>query len=244
MPPAEVSSTTGSGGGRDPGGCGGGRCAADGHPAALARPRGRVDAPGSTYRHCNDSGDVGRHCPCGVGAGRRRLAGLDECRPSIRPSSPDSPDLSAALVALQKRALGVLAGLPADALELGELFRAAGHELALVGRSGAGRVPRPGVGGPRLHDVGDAGRDAGDPGRAGATRTGTSARSSARSAPAGSPVGAGAGRRRRRRGHHVPHRRVRPDVAASRRSRSATRSRATCRAATSRSTRWRSGCRT
>ena len=54
--------------------------------------------------------------------------------PSLDPSvSPDSPDLSAALVALQKRALGVLAGLPADALELGELFRAAGHELALVG---------------------------------------------------------------------------------------------------------------
>ncbi|WP_315093108.1 CCA tRNA nucleotidyltransferase [uncultured Cellulomonas sp.] len=34
---------------------------------------------------------------------------------------------------LQKRALGVLAGLPADALELGGLFAAAGHELALVG---------------------------------------------------------------------------------------------------------------
>ncbi|GEK23101.1 CCA tRNA nucleotidyltransferase [Cellulomonas xylanilytica] len=54
--------------------------------------------------------------------------------PSLDPSvGPDSPDLSAALVALQKRALSVLAGLPADALELGELFRAAGHELALVG---------------------------------------------------------------------------------------------------------------
>nr|WP_246123763.1 CCA tRNA nucleotidyltransferase [Cellulomonas terrae] len=36
-------------------------------------------------------------------------------------------------MALQKRALGVLAGLPSDALELGDLFRAAGHELALVG---------------------------------------------------------------------------------------------------------------
>ncbi|WP_456825061.1 CCA tRNA nucleotidyltransferase [Cellulomonas sp. P5_E12] len=36
-------------------------------------------------------------------------------------------------MALQKRALGVLAGLPPDALELGELFRASGHELALVG---------------------------------------------------------------------------------------------------------------
>ncbi|WP_235518514.1 CCA tRNA nucleotidyltransferase [Cellulomonas sp. Leaf334] len=36
-------------------------------------------------------------------------------------------------MALQKRALGVLAGLPTDALELGDLFRAAGHELALVG---------------------------------------------------------------------------------------------------------------
>jgi len=54
--------------------------------------------------------------------------------PSLDPSvGPDSPDLSAALVALQKRALSVLAGLPADALELGDLFRAAGHELALVG---------------------------------------------------------------------------------------------------------------
>ncbi|KQT02542.1 CCA tRNA nucleotidyltransferase [Cellulomonas sp. Leaf395] len=41
--------------------------------------------------------------------------------------------MSAALVGLQKRALSVLAGLPADALELGDLFRAAGHELALVG---------------------------------------------------------------------------------------------------------------
>ncbi|MDQ0372595.1 CCA tRNA nucleotidyltransferase [Cellulomonas humilata] len=54
--------------------------------------------------------------------------------PSLDPSvGPDSPDLSAALVALQKRALSVLAGLPSDALELGDLFRAAGHELALVG---------------------------------------------------------------------------------------------------------------
>ena len=47
---------------------------------------------------------------------------------------PRLPDLSAALVALQKRALGVLAGLPADALELGETCSARpGHELALVG---------------------------------------------------------------------------------------------------------------
>src|SRR4029079_2162601 len=54
--------------------------------------------------------------------------------PSLDPPvDPETPDLSAALVALQKRALGVLAGLPADALELGALFRAAGHELALVG---------------------------------------------------------------------------------------------------------------
>jgi poly(A) polymerase len=49
------------------------------------------------------------------------------------PVTPENPDLSAALVALQKRALGVLASLPPDALELGELFRSAGHELALVG---------------------------------------------------------------------------------------------------------------
>nr|WP_246247893.1 CCA tRNA nucleotidyltransferase [Cellulomonas septica] len=34
---------------------------------------------------------------------------------------------------MRRRALGVLAGLSGDAIELGELFRAAGHELALVG---------------------------------------------------------------------------------------------------------------
>jgi len=43
------------------------------------------------------------------------------------------PDENESLRALQKRALGVLAALPGGALELGELFRAAGHELALVG---------------------------------------------------------------------------------------------------------------
>lgn len=43
------------------------------------------------------------------------------------------PDESLSLIALQKRALGVLASLPADALELGAAFRDAGHELALVG---------------------------------------------------------------------------------------------------------------
>ncbi|SFB12667.1 poly(A) polymerase [Cellulomonas marina] len=37
------------------------------------------------------------------------------------------------LDALRRRAAGVLAGLPAEARELGERFRAAGHELALVG---------------------------------------------------------------------------------------------------------------
>lgn len=46
----------------------------------------------------------------------------------------DVPTVDAeALVALQKRAIGTLAGLAPAALELGELFRAAGHELALVG---------------------------------------------------------------------------------------------------------------
>ena len=46
---------------------------------------------------------------------------------------PDEPTNSPSLIALQKRAIGVLAALPADALELGELFAKAGHELALVG---------------------------------------------------------------------------------------------------------------
>ncbi|WP_456845196.1 CCA tRNA nucleotidyltransferase [Cellulomonas sp. P5_C6] len=53
--------------------------------------------------------------------------------PLDQSDDPETPDLGAALAALQKRALGVLAALPADALELGSLFRAAGHELALVG---------------------------------------------------------------------------------------------------------------
>lgn len=69
--------------------------------------------------------------------GRRRgdLAGLgvvpsEDLTP--RPAAAGTADPEA-LVALQKRALGVIAGLAPAALELGELFRAAGHELALVG---------------------------------------------------------------------------------------------------------------
>jgi len=42
-------------------------------------------------------------------------------------------DDASALAGLRKRALTVLSELAPDALELGELFRAAGHELALVG---------------------------------------------------------------------------------------------------------------
>ncbi|AEE47898.1 CCA tRNA nucleotidyltransferase [Cellulomonas fimi] len=53
--------------------------------------------------------------------------------PPLDPTTATTPDTAAALVALRKRALGVLAGLSGDAIELGELFRAAGHELALVG---------------------------------------------------------------------------------------------------------------
>ncbi|NYI58715.1 CCA tRNA nucleotidyltransferase [Cellulomonas soli] len=47
---------------------------------------------------------------------------------------PRDPETTAAAVlALQKRALAVLAGLAPEALELGALFRDAGHELSLVG---------------------------------------------------------------------------------------------------------------
>jgi len=49
------------------------------------------------------------------------------------PVEPTNPHAPQSLIALQKRAIAVLAGLPADALELGDLFRAAGHELSLVG---------------------------------------------------------------------------------------------------------------
>lgn len=53
--------------------------------------------------------------------------------PTGAPAGLSTTDPSAALTALRRRALGVLAGLSGDAIELGELFRAAGHELALVG---------------------------------------------------------------------------------------------------------------
>jgi poly(A) polymerase len=74
------------------------------------------------------------------------LAGLgvvpsDDLTPAPAPGAPqgapsDGPagDVDTeALVALQKRALGVIAGLAPAALELGDLFARAGHELALVG---------------------------------------------------------------------------------------------------------------
>lgn len=66
-----------------------------------------------------------------------RLAGLvvvppEDQTPSPAPADPGAVD-AGALVALQKRALGVIAGLAPAALELGELFQQAGHELALVG---------------------------------------------------------------------------------------------------------------
>ncbi|WP_251152944.1 CCA tRNA nucleotidyltransferase [Cellulosimicrobium sp. Marseille-Q4280] len=48
------------------------------------------------------------------------------------PTPPSSPPTPAALE-LQRRALAVLAELAPAAIELGEAFRAAGHELALVG---------------------------------------------------------------------------------------------------------------
>lgn len=59
-----------------------------------------------------------------------------EPSPELSPGSSPEPqraDARPAVRALQERALSVLAGLPGDALELGRLFEAAGHELALVG---------------------------------------------------------------------------------------------------------------
>ena len=57
--------------------------------------------------------------PSGLQTGPQTEPQADAVRPAVR--------------ALQERALAVLAGLPSDALELGRLFEAAGHELALVG---------------------------------------------------------------------------------------------------------------
>jgi len=51
----------------------------------------------------------------------------------VSTSAPCDPQPAAALAALQRRALSVLAGLAPEALELGSAFAAAGHELALVG---------------------------------------------------------------------------------------------------------------
>jgi poly(A) polymerase len=66
------------------------------------------------------------------------LAGLvvvpsDDLIPTPAPAEPGAAVDAGALLALQKRALGVITGLAPAALELGELFRQAGHELALVG---------------------------------------------------------------------------------------------------------------
>lgn len=57
--------------------------------------------------------------------------------PSLTPAPEGDPADAAPgqadLVALRRRALGVLAGLAPAAIELGQVFAAAGHELALVG---------------------------------------------------------------------------------------------------------------
>ena len=87
--------------------------------------------------------------PVTTGSARRGpdLAGLgvvpsDDLTPRTAPDQPPAAEAPAgagaavdadALLALQKRALGVIAGLAPAALELGDLFQAAGHELALVG---------------------------------------------------------------------------------------------------------------
>jgi poly(A) polymerase len=53
----------------------------------------------------------------------------DDAVPAARAAGPALP----ALVALQRRALGILTTLAPAALELGEIFHREGHELALVG---------------------------------------------------------------------------------------------------------------
>ena len=215
MPPAEVSSTTGSG--------------ADGTrvmrvagvDAQRMTARRRWHAPGDGWtrraRHI-DTVTTWQRPARPARAARRRAAPPTSGRlgrvPSLDPSvGPDSPDLSAALVALQKRALGVLAGLPADALELGELFRAAGHELALVG--GPVRDAFLGRASADLDFATSAtpGRDAGDPGPLGRRALGHRQGVRHHRRPPVRRSALVAGGRRRRRGDHVPDRRVRPDVA-------------------------------
>lgn len=67
-----------------------------------------------------------RPAPDDTAGGRRDDA------PAVRDGGGPVVDTDA-LLALQKRALGVIAGLAPDVLELGDRFDAAGYELALVG---------------------------------------------------------------------------------------------------------------
>ena len=153
--------------------------------------------------------------------------------PSLDPPvNPETPDLSAALVALQKRALGVLAGLPRRRPRAGRALPRGGARARARRRPGARRLPRAGVGATSTSRRRRRRTRPRRSWRAGATRTGTSARSSAPSARAGSRVVARWPRTSSSRSPRTAPTSTTPRR-ASRRSRSATPSRATCPGATS-----------
>ena len=154
------------------------------------------------------------------------------------PDRPDTPALDGqqpadAGLPLLRAAVARLAPVLPMLTELGERFAAAGHELALVGGpvrdAMLGRLARP-----RLHHRRPARRDPRGAPAAGPTRTGTSAARSARSAAQG-----------RRTSVEITTYRSDAydrDVAQARGDVRRHASRATSSAATSPSTRWRSGC--
>ena len=216
MPPAEVSSTVDAP--RD--GRRTGRIRSGWSPGALGMGycRRRAGLPVTTWR---------RLVPSRVRVAR--LAGL-----AVVPN-PDPRAVAAA----QRRAAEVLLRYSRRPGRAGAPVLGGGARARAGRRPGARRPARADGGStrPRLHHRRPAGRRSRRWCAAGPTRTGTSATSSAPSAP------------RKGAAHVVEITTYRtdeydPDVAQAGRSRSATPSRATCRAATSRSTRWPCGCRT
>src|SRR5690606_10115162 len=138
-PPAETSSTTGSGAGAGAGRERGSMRGAG--PPGVAGTGGECPGPlplpptgslrGSSARAGVDMSQLYRVRDAPPGspsrAGAAHLAGL------VAVPHPSSPQPTPAALELQRRALAVLAEMAPAAIELGEAFRAAGHELALVG---------------------------------------------------------------------------------------------------------------
>ena len=138
-PPAQVSSTTGSG-------AAGTRASGAGVDAQRMTARRRRDTPGDGWvrraGHVDTVSTWHAYVPARTAASSAhgRLGRVPSVDP---PVSPETPDLSAALVALQKRAIGVLAALPAGRARAGRAVPRRRARARARRRSGARRVPRP-----------------------------------------------------------------------------------------------------